>query len=114
MPPKIIGRGRTSFTRKQIIEGIQQRSGETDLTSKELSEVLSAFLETYKSAILQSDRVEIRGLGIIEKQLIRGRIISHPETKESTVAAPYYRLSFIPCKELRDALKEKAKEAAQK
>jgi nucleoid DNA-binding protein len=112
--PPIPGKGRKSLTRKQIIEEMQVDLKNLNLPNKLLNDVLNAFFEVYKEAILDNERVEIRGFGIMKSELIRGRLISHPETGEQVVAAPYYRISFIPSQSFRTKLKSRAKVEASK
>lgn len=114
MAPLVPGKGRKSLTRKQITEQMQEHLKDLGLPNKIVSRVLGAFLEVYKEAILENERVEIRGFGIVKSELIRGRLISHPETGEQVVAAPYYRISFIPSQAFRDKLKSRAKVEASK
>ena len=110
MPPGIIGQGRESLTRKEIVQRMQVQLDDLGLSNKMLNRILNAFLEVYKESMLDSDRIEIRGFGIMKSQLIKGREIRHPETQETIPAEPYYRISFIPSQSFRDKLKERAKE----
>jgi nucleoid DNA-binding protein len=82
------------------------------IPKKVLSKVVDAFILAYQDAILQSNRVEIRGFGVLSAVLVRGKIISHPETKEQTVASPYYRITFKPSASFKEAMREKAKKEA--
>lgn len=114
MAPLVPGKGRKSLTRKQITEEMQLDLKDLGLSIQVLNKVLNAFIEVYKESILDNERVEIRGFGIMKSELIRGRLISHPETGEQVVAAPYYRISFIPSQSFRSKLKARAKVEASK
>jgi nucleoid DNA-binding protein len=112
-PPKP---GRESLCKKDIIREIQQNDHVKyyKLNRKMVDAVILAFIEVLKKELLESDRIEIRTLGIINSELVLGRILKHPETKEETVASPYYRHKFKPCASFRRAMKEKAKNEAAK
>jgi len=105
--------GRDSLARREIVKQMQKEHlKELGLTNKMITEVLNAFLEVYKDSILNNKRVEIRNFGVMNSELVRGRLISHPETKEQTIASPYYRLAFKPSATFKDKLKQKAKKEA--
>ena len=107
--------GRDSLSRRDIVKKMQEEHlRELGLTNKQVTEVLNAFLETYKDSIVENKRVEIRNFGVINSELVKGRVITHPETKEVLPASPYYRLAFKPSASFKELLKEKAIKEAQK
>ena len=107
--------GRDSLARREIVKRMQERHLESlGLSNKVITEVLNAFIEVYKEAILESQRVEIRNFGVLESKLVKGRLITHPETNEEVPASPYYRIAFKPSAAFRDSLRQKAKQEVQK
>lgn len=104
--------GRDSLARREIVKLMQKDLKELGLTNKVITEVLNVFLEVYKEAVLNNKRVEIRNFGVMNSELVRGRLINHPETKEQTIASPYYRLAFKPSATFKDQLKQRAKKEA--
>lgn len=106
--------GRDSLARREIVKQMQKKHlKHLGLSNKTLTDILNAFMDVYKDSIVENKRVEIRNFGVMSSELIRGRIIHHPETKEPTIAAPYYRVSFKPSAAFKSLLKEKAKKEAQ-
>jgi nucleoid DNA-binding protein len=107
--------GRESLARKEIVRRMQkQYLKKLGLDNKTITEIVNAFMEVYKECIVESKRVEIRNFGVINSELVRGRLITHPETKERTIAAPYYRLTFKPSAAFKKQLRTRAKkEVAQ-
>lgn len=105
---------RDSFSRKQLFEKIKEQLKQTDISMKTISDVMEAFFESYKEAVLENKRVEIRNFGIMTSELVRGRIINHPETRRQTIAAPYYKLIFKPSSKFKKLLKQKAKKEVTK
>lgn len=107
--------GRESLARRDIVKKMQQEHlKDLGLSNKILTQVVNAFIETYKEAILEHKRVEIRNFGVINSELVRARQIKHPETGEILPASPYYRLSFKPSAAFREQLKAKALKEVQK
>jgi nucleoid DNA-binding protein len=105
--------GRESLARREIIKQMQKEHlKDLKLSNKVLTEIVNAFIETYKDSIIKNKRVEIRNFGVMNSELIKGRIISHPETKEATISAPYYRLAFKPSATFKRLLRERAKKEA--
>lgn len=101
--------GRDSLSRKQLLDKIKLSLKDSNVSTKTITEVIEAFFKVYKEAVLENKRVEIRNFGIMTTELVRGRIIKHPETKEQTIAPPYYRLAFKPSSGFKKLLKQKAK-----
>ena len=110
-PPKP---GRDSLSKYDIVKEMQKHIKDIGLTNKVVLKVLEAFMEVYKESIIDNPRVEIRGFGILSKELVKGRIIKHPETGEEAIASPYYKLSFAASKKFRERLRNKAKADIQK
>ena len=104
--------GRESLARREIVKKMQKQLKHLGVDSKTLTEILNTFLEVYKESILENKRVEIRNFGIINSELVRGRLVTHPETKERTIAAPYYRIAFKPSAAFKKQLRDRAKKEA--
>lgn len=107
--------GRESLARRDIVK--KMRDGhlkDLGLSNKVLTQVVNAFIETYKDCILENKRVEIRNFGVINSELVRARQIKHPETGEVLPASPYYRLAFKPSAAFKEQLKAKALKEVQK
>ena len=106
--------GRDSLSRKELVDKMQEHIESLGLSNKTVSEVVEAFFTVYKQTVLENKRVEIRNFGIMTTELVRGRIIKHPETREQTIAPPYYRLAFKPSSAFKKLLKQKAKNEVTK
>jgi nucleoid DNA-binding protein len=104
--------GRPSLSKKEIIKKMKKHLTDVTITNKVMEKIIDAFLLAYKDSILENHRVEIRNFGVIRAELVRGRLISHPETKESTVASPYYKITFKPSATFKEALRARAKKEA--
>jgi len=89
------------------LELIHELQTQTKLTEKEASDVVNLFFKTIADALINGDRVEIRGLCsfyIKEYDSYTGR---NPKTGE-LVDIPAKRLPFFKCgKELRDRVDKK-------
>ena len=89
------------------LELIHELQTQTKLTEKEASEVVNLFFEAIIDALVNGDRVEIRGLCsfyVKEYDSYTGR---NPKTGEQ-VEIPAKRLPFFKCgKNLRDRVDEK-------
>lgn len=107
--------GRDSLARREIVKKMQdEHLKDLGLSNKVVMEVVNAFIEVYKDCIVENKRVEIRNFGVINSELIKGRVISHPETGEELAASPYYRLAFKPSASFKEKLRMKAKKEVQK
>lgn len=107
--------GRESLSRKEIVKQMQEQYlTKLGLSNKIVTEVLNAFIEVYKHSIIENKRVEIRNFGVVNSELVKGRVISHPETGEDIPASPYYRLALKPSASFKKKLREKAKIEVQR
>ena len=107
--------GRESLSRREIVRRMQDDYlDDLGLTNKIVTQVMNAFIEVYKECVLENKRVEIRNFGVLQRELLKGREIKHPETGELIPARPYYRIAFKPSASFKELLKQKAKEEAQK
>lgn len=105
--------GRDSLSKKEIVTRMKKEYlSDLSISKKVLERIVDAFLHAYKESILENNRVEIRNFGVIKAELVRGRIINHPETKEATVASPYYKITFKPSSTFKEALRARAKKEA--
>jgi len=90
------------------LELIHELQTQTKLTQKEAADLVNLFFETIVDALVNGDRVEIRGLCsfyVKEYESYTGR---NPKTGEH-VQIPSKRLPFFKCgKELKDRVDYKA------
>ena len=83
-------------------ELIHELQTQTKLTQKEAAEVVNLFFETITDALVNGDRVEIRGLCSFYVKDYQFYIGRNPKTGEQ-VEIPAKRLPFFKCgKDLRD------------
>ena len=103
--------GRASLAREDIVNEMRKdHLSDIGITKRIITRVVKAFLEVYKKAILENNRIEIRNFGVFYLKLTPGREIVHPETREKIISPPYYRICFKPSNAFRQQLKEKAKQ----
>ncbi len=89
------------------LELIHELQTQTKLTEKEAAEVVNLFFETISDALINGDRVEIRGLCSFYVKEYPPYIGRNPKTGEQ-VEIPAKRLPFFKCgKGLRDRLDKK-------
>jgi len=108
-------RNRQVYSKKWIIDIMQKKHlRDRGLSNRLVLEVVEAFIETYKEAILTHKRVELPGFGTIRREFMKGRLLVHPKFKGEAIVSPYYRISFRPTKDFKLALKELAIEEVKK
>lgn len=113
LPRTSAGGLRSSLTRRDILKRVQEKIADLHIPDRLVKQVIKAVIDSYKDAILESKRVEIRRFATIKAELIKGKIVLHPETRQPVVVAPHYRMIFIPARNLREKLRELAKEEAK-
>lgn len=89
------------------LELIHELQIKTKLNKKEAAEVVNLFFETIADALVNCDRVEIRGLCSFYVKEYQAYIGRNPKTGEQ-VEIPAKRLPFFKCgKELREMINKK-------
>lgn len=78
----------------------------TGLTKIETEAVINGFITTVRAALLEGDRVEIRGLGTFKVQHRAARTARNPQTNEEIHVEAHYAPVFRPASDLRQAVAE--------
>ena len=81
------------------------------LSGKEVSSVISAFLDSLKDAIIEinpDDRIELRGFGTFGVKTRKARTARNPKTGEIVNVPARKGAYWKPGSEIKGALKEKA------
>jgi DNA-binding protein HU-beta len=73
----------------------------TDVNRKDATTAISTILEEMKNALLQNDRIELRGFGVFEVKQKKLGVGRNPKTGESVEIEPGYSIRFKPGKDLR-------------
>ena len=88
-------------------ELVQKVSKETDLTQKEVKEVLETAFDVIKEAVASGEKVSLVGFGVFEKRTRAEKKGTNPSTREPMVIpstdVPYFR----PGQEFKDEVKGK-------
>ena len=74
-----------NFTKKQIVDGILRDS---DLTGKQVFDVVQRTLDSIAEALAQGRNVELRNFGVFEVKLTKGRVGRNPRRPGDTVQIP--------------------------
>jgi DNA-binding protein HU-beta len=92
------------MTKPQLIESIATA---TSQPKAEIEKTLEAILDRISNALVNGDRVELRGLGIFEAKERKARTGRNPSTGASIEIPASRRATFRPSKELKQQLSAK-------
>lgn len=87
-------------------ELIKVLSDECSLSSEEATMVVSIFFDSMKQALVENNRVEIRGLGSFKLKNYEGYTGRNPKTGKSVTVAPKKLPFFRAGKELKEFINE--------
>ncbi len=87
-----------SFTRSDI--ELSLRKEFPNLSKSEISEAITAILESITEAVALDEKVEIRGFGVFSKKYIRPRKFINPKTKKISYLGETSTLHFKSSKSL--------------
>ena len=77
-----------------------------DLHIDEAADIVNAFVDSVKQALINEDRIEIRGFGSFSLHYRAPRVGRNPKTGESVRLDGKFVPHFKPGKELRDRVNE--------
>lgn len=87
-------------------ELVKVLSDECSLPGEEATMVVSVFFDSMKQALVENNRVEIRGLGSFKLKNYEGYTGRNPKTGKSAAVAPKKLPFFRAGKELKDFINE--------
>ncbi len=87
-------------------ELIKNLAESNDIPMDEATVVVNTFFQSIKDAMIQGDRVEIRGFGSFKVKDYQGYKGRNPKTGQSVEVKPKRLPFFRPGKELKDHLNE--------
>jgi DNA-binding protein HU-beta len=93
------------MTKPQLIESVATATGQP---KAEIEKTLEAILDRISNALVNGDRVELRGLGILEARQTKARTGRNPSTGASLEIPASRRATFRPGKELKQRLTAEA------
>ena len=85
-------------------ELIKTLAEQKDLHVDEASDIVNAFIESVKQALVEEDRVEIRGFGSFKIKEYKAYTGRNPKSGEVVKVAPKKLPFFRPGKELKEFL----------
>ncbi|MDQ7831268.1 MAG: HU family DNA-binding protein [Desulfovibrionaceae bacterium] len=77
-----------------------------DLHVDEASDIVNAFVESIKQALVNDDRVEIRGFGSFKIKSYKGYTGRNPKSGDVVTVAPKKLPFFRPGKELKEFINQ--------
>lgn len=86
--------------KSELIEHIAARM--THLTEKQVADGINKIIELMSEALIDGERIEIRGFGSFSLHYRKPRHAHNPKTGEKVMTAAKYSPHFKPGKELRD------------
>ena len=87
-------------------ELIKTLSDECSLSTEEATLVVNVFFDSMKQALVENNRVEIRGLGSFKLKNYDGYVGRNPKTGKSVTVAPKKLPFFRAGKELKEFINE--------
>ena len=97
----------SSINRSKIIERICRRHPQ--LSTRDVHYAVNLILERMAQALVDHDRVELRGFGTFSLRKRQPRMARNPRTGQSVVVGTRYVPHFKPGKRLRKRLEENSK-----
>lgn len=89
-------------------ELIRTLAEKNNIPMEQATEVVNTFFQSIKDAMVQGDRVEIRGFGSFKVKDYQGYKGRNPKTGQTVDVKPKRLPFFRPGKELKDHLNENA------
>ena len=97
------------MNKSELIKTLAEQS---DISMDEATLVVNTFFDCMKEALLQGDRVEIRGFGSFSVNYRPARKGRNPKSGEAVSVPAKYVPHFKAGKEMRERVEESAKPAA--
>jgi len=89
-------------TKKEIVKEISERSGLTQLKTKE---IVQQTFDSITQALIQNGRIELRNFGVFEVKTRKQRKARNPRTGEEVFVPEKKVVSFKPGKEMMDKIR---------
>ena len=86
--------------KSQFISSMASKA--SPFSDKDVEFVVNGILDIIKKAVLNGERVEIRGFGSISLRRYQRRTARNPKTGKLVIAPETFALHFIPGKTLKD------------
>lgn len=90
--------------KSQLIANLSSKL--TDIPENDVAKAVNSIIDIMNDALIQKNRIEIRGFGSFALRYRKSRNAHNPKTGEKVVTAPKYKLHFKPGKELRDLVQK--------
>lgn len=84
--------------KSDLIKSLERKFG---LNHKDAKRFVDAFFEELLNLLVESGRVELRGLGVFKLRRLGGRFIKNPKTGVEVYVDERYTVSFKPSKALK-------------
>ena len=89
------------MNKSQLIKSVAEKS---DLSQKQITEVLNLMEETLVETLKSGDRIQISGFGTFEVRERAERKARNPKTGEPVSVAACKYLTFVPAKAVKETL----------
>lgn len=99
------------MTKADIIDRVATGTG---LTKIETEAVINGFISVLKEALMEEERIEIRGFGSFRVQERAPRTARNPRTNEEVMVESCYVPVFKPSQQLRNDVMDAAQERHEK
>lgn len=91
------------MSRQDLIRSVSKRTG---LKQSDAAAAVEAFLAAVQEALLQGQKVSLRGFGTFSLLLQRPRIARNLTTGETIQLPARLRVTFTPARHLQDAIRK--------
>ena len=99
------------MTKKQIVQMISDKTGLTQLQTKEIVDLT---FEAIVNTLLEEGRIELRNFGVFEVKVRKARTARNPKTNEEVEVAEKRVVTFQPGKIMEDRVRKSAALSAKK
>ncbi len=89
------------MTKAELVGDVARRTG---LTRKEVALVINEALEVMKEALINKERIELRGFGVFEVRKRKGRLARNPRTQEPIAVPDRWVVVFKASKVIKEEL----------
>ena len=89
------------MNKSQLIKSVAEKS---DLSQKQITEVMNLVEETMVETLKTGDRIQISGFGTFEVRERAERKARNPKTGETVSVAACKYLAFVPAKAVKETL----------
>ena len=89
------------MNKAELIDAVAAR---VELSKREVSDIVEAFLDETKKAVVRGERVALSGLGVFESQARKARLGRNPRTGVEIDIPASKSVSFKPSPEMKKSL----------